>query len=512
MAEGGPEAPRRRTTWQAIAALAVAGLVGANGMWFVMRNGPHQPVLRPVHDHVPAHGATWSSGGGDATSPPSPDGRYLVYQSGSRLMVRAFDDLDAVPLSGVIAGRTPFFSPDSRWIGFFDGSDLKKVTVLDGRVITLSRDLGSPNGGSWGDDGTIVVSSEDGTLGLRRISADGGEAIALTRTDAPHHGHRTPSMLPGGRGVLFTVWANAPEDRQLAVLDLKSGEQTLLRGGVAPVPRHRASRLRGQRFAGVGGIRDNLGGRVRSRATRPAPGNRSVSATPCRSTCCRQCDYTVSRGPVRSPTCRPTRGRARSCGSIEQVAKRPSAGCHRARTQISDCPPTARASPSRIEDGEADVFVWDFARESLTRLTFGFGFEYLPRWTPDGRWIVFQSNREGTPNLFSVPSDGSGPVERLTTSRNVQYPNSITPDGTTLLLCELRAKTGFDILRLPLVAAARAAGAATTVPDERPSEATALVASLSAEFAANISPDGRYIAHQSAESGGTVRHLCATLP
>ena len=122
-------------------------------------------------------------------------------------MLRALDQLDAVLLSSVTAGRTPFFSPDSRWIGFFDGGDLKKVAVTGEPVITLCRELGVPNGGTWGDDGTIVVSSEDANIGLRRVSADGGEATALTKTDAAHKGHRTPSMLPGGRGVLFTIGA-----------------------------------------------------------------------------------------------------------------------------------------------------------------------------------------------------------------------------------------------------------------------------------------------------------------
>ena len=96
-------------------------------------------------------------------------------------MLRALDQLDAVLLSNVTGGRTPFFSPDSRWIGFFDGGDLKKVAVTGEPVITLCRELGGPNGGTWGDDGTIVVSSEDGNIGLRRVSADGGEATHSPR-------------------------------------------------------------------------------------------------------------------------------------------------------------------------------------------------------------------------------------------------------------------------------------------------------------------------------------------
>jgi Tol biopolymer transport system component len=113
--------------------------------------------------------------------------------------------------------------------------------------------------------------------------------------------------------------------------------------------------------------------------------------------------------------------------------------------------------------------------------------------------VVFQSYRDGPANLYSVASDGSGAVERLTTSNNVHYPNSIAPDGT-VLFAELRPKTGFDILRLP-VAAPQAAGIAAP-SDRRLSEATLLVASPSPEYAANISPDGRYFAYQSAEYEG----------
>jgi serine/threonine-protein kinase len=210
---GGPQA-RRRITWVAIAALIAASLIGALGTWAVMRNEPPAPA-RPTRFTItfpPAEPMELSFRGRDIAL--SPDGRYLAYQSRGRLMLRAFDQLDAVLLSSVTAGRTPFFSPDSRWIGFFDGGDLKKVAVTGGPVITLCRELGTPQGGTWGDDGTIVVSSLDGNIGLRRVSADGGQPTALTKTDAPHQPHLTPSMLPGGRGVLFTIVPNAPEDLQ----------------------------------------------------------------------------------------------------------------------------------------------------------------------------------------------------------------------------------------------------------------------------------------------------------
>ena len=235
---GGPQARRRRITWEAIAALVAASLIAALGTWAVTRNEPPAPAF-PARFTItfPPTEPMELTPGGVRDLALSPDGRYLAYQSRGRLMLRALDQLDGVLLSSVAGGRTPFFSPDSRWIGFFEGGDLRKVAVTGQPVMTLCRELGSPEGGTWGDDGTIVVSSDDGNVGLRRVSADGGEATVLTKTDAAHRGHRTPSILPGGRGVLFTIVGDASQDSQnheLAVLDLKSGQQkTLLRGGVA---------------------------------------------------------------------------------------------------------------------------------------------------------------------------------------------------------------------------------------------------------------------------------------
>ena len=196
----------------------------------------------------------------------------------------------------------------------------------------------------------------------------------------------------------------------------------------------------------------------------------------------------------------PARAQARSFVWVDRAGH---------ETAIDALPPRPYATMGLSPDGtrlafasldrQSDIWTWDPLRESPTRLTFGSSLELLPRWTPDGRRIVFQSYRDGPPNLYSVASDGSGPVERLTTSNYVQYPNSITPDGA-LLFAELREKTGFDIFRRP-VAAAQGAGRAAP-SDERLTEATLLVSSPSPEYAANISPNGRYFAYQSVESLG----------
>lgn len=448
----------RRVTREAIIALAAGSLIAAFGMWFVMRNGP-QPPTPPVRFAItfpPTELPELTWRGRDIAL--SPDGRYLVYQSRSRLMVRALEQLDAVPLSGVTAGRTPFFSPDSRWIGFFEGGDLKKVAVLGEPVITLARNLGSPQGGTWGDDGTIIVSSEEG---LMRVSADGGEATAPTKTHAAQNVHRNPSMLPGGRGVLFTISANTSEEQQVAVLDLKSGQQkTLLRGGVAAeyvdtghlvyatVADQGAGRPMSGPLWAVGFDLDRL----------------ALQGEPVRISESLQIDMLAAANYAMSSTGTlaylPARANTRSFVWVDRNGH---------ETPIKGLPPRAYAtmglSPDGtrlafvIEDREYDVWLWDFAREVLSRLTSGPSVDDLPRWTPDGQRLIFRSDRDGPFNLYSVPSDGSGQVERLTTSNNNQYPNSVTPDGTTVLTCELRPKTGFDILRFPAVVAPERSGA-----------------------------------------------------
>ena len=128
-------------------------------------------------------------------------------------MVRAIDQLDAHQIPG-IGALGLFFSPDSRWIGFFTTTELKKVSITGGPAITLCQVTGASLGASWGDDNTIVFATNDPSTGLWRVSADGGEPTVLTTPDAAQResDHGFPSLLPGGRGVLFTITAAGQAD------------------------------------------------------------------------------------------------------------------------------------------------------------------------------------------------------------------------------------------------------------------------------------------------------------
>ena len=159
-----PAAPSRRVTPAAIAALAGFMVIAALVTWILMRPAPTAPL--PVRFAiVPPPGLPLNVSGFARDLALSPDGRRLVYRAGgsntagSPLMVRAIDQLDAQPVAGVVNGLAPFFSPDSRWIGFFENTDLMKVSSAGGPVITLCQFSGVPLGASWGDDNTITFAT-----------------------------------------------------------------------------------------------------------------------------------------------------------------------------------------------------------------------------------------------------------------------------------------------------------------------------------------------------------------
>ena len=169
------------------------------------------------------------------------DGRQLVYRAGGSvsaggpLMVRSIGQLDARPLAGITNAYAPFFSPDSQWIGFFEKGEIRKVSTAGGPAITLGPFAGATLGASWGEDDTIVFGTGDPNTGLWRVPAAGGPPVPLTKPDTEHGeaDHGFPSVLPGGRFVLFTIAAEGRTDTsQVVALDLETGQRkTLIRGG-----------------------------------------------------------------------------------------------------------------------------------------------------------------------------------------------------------------------------------------------------------------------------------------
>ena len=140
-----------------------------------------------------------------------------------------------------------------------------------------------------------------------------------------------------------------------------------------------------------------------------------------------------------------------------------------------------------IRDQENDIWVWDFARETLSRVTFDPGLDRAPAWTPDGRRLVFSSQASEAVFLFSHAADGLGTAERLTQSPNIQFPSAVSPDGTRVVFSgSTTGPTGLDLMMLAL---------------EKDHHVQPLVQTPSNEVNGEVLLDGRWLAYQSNDSG-----------
>ena len=496
--------PSRRVTPAAIAALAGVMVITALVAWILLRPAPTVPMLPARFVIAPAPGLPLNVSSLDRDLALSPDGRHLVYRAGgsntagSPLMVRAIDRLDAQPVADVGGAYAPFFSPDNRWIGFFENGDLKKVSIAGGPAITLCQFSGRPLGASWGDDNTITFATNAPRTGLWRVSAEGGEPTILPVADPASREdiYSFPSVLPLGRGVLFTISTASQADRSVAVLDLKTRKRkTLIRGGGDAQYVETGHLI----FAAAGALR----------AVRFDPVRLEVLSDPVtvldrvliKAT--GAANYAVSRAGTLVYI---------GAGVSEMTAPRAMLWVDRkGHEEPTGAPPRAYGTPrlspdgtrvaAEIYDGSTDVWIWDFARETLRRLTFDSSGNGMSVWTPDGRQIIFQSRRTGMSSVYKQAADGSGTVDPLSTSETPQWATSITPDGNWIAAFDLLPRAVFsNVIFLPVTRAV-VRPSSTPPPGVSQSPVKPLAETRFRGDMADFSPNGRFIAYQSDESG-----------
>ncbi len=431
----------------------------------------------------------------------SPDGSLLAFTARqtpgqpTRLYVRRLEQLEASPLSGTEDARNAFFSPDSQWLAFFASSKLKKVKVTGGAVVTLC-DAPTSRGGTWNEDGTISFNAGGATrAGLLNVPAAGGTPVALTEPD-PAEGEvsdRWPQALPGGKGVLFTAGlAGDFEGASLVVQPAARGpRKVLVRGGyhgryvrsghiiyihegtlfAVPFDLDRLEILGPPApvIEGIATSANNAGAQF------------SVSDT-----------GTLLFLPGRGP------GAVLPIQWLEKGGKlaplRAVPGKYR---NITFSPDGNRLAMDLREGGGSDIWIYDWVRDTMSRLTFDQGDDSEPVWTPDGQRIVFTSTRAGAgaSNLYWQRADGSGEVQRLTESPNRQFPGSWDRGGRFLSFSERSASTGWDVMILELEGS-EASG-------WKPGKTSAFLNSPVGELEAVFSPDGHWVAYLSNESGET---------
>ena len=423
----------------------------------------------------------------------SPDGRRLIYMASlgatSKLFLRDMDRLESRALDGSTGGSSPFFAPDGRSVGFFAEGKLKTLT-LDGGALTTVAEARSPLGASWADDGSIVFAHRGG---LSRVAASGGavEAVVTPRPGSGEIAYLWPEVLPRSEAVIYTV--QAPGPARVAVTSLVRGKshRPLTSGSFA-----RYSPTRHLVFV--------RGAALMAAAFDPFTLELTGPAT----AVLNDVDSSWPDGSARFAFSQ--------SGALVYVA-RPAArfgfttlswlGMHgdqadlalpeRRYTSLAMAPDLRHAALTVSDDVGSEVWVSELARGTLARLTHE-GSSVDPIWTPDGSRVTYASGRPGPFNLYWQPTDGASPAERLAHSPNNQFPSSWSPDGQMLAYTEIDAGTRADILALDV--------------QPSPHGQRALVRTPWDETAGVFSPDGRWLAYQSNESGRWEIYLSAYPP
>jgi len=412
----------------------------------------------------------------------SPDGRQIVFaasgEGGSGLWLRSLTSTTAQPLTGTAGATFPFWSPDSRSVGFFAGNTLKRLDLEGGAPQTLAPALNG-SGGAWNADGVIVFAPSRSSP-LMRISATGGRAAPMTTLGPQQQSHMWPQMLPDGGGVLLYV-AGPPETAGIylsslvgdaptrliatdsAGVYLPSGWLLWVRGGTLVAQRLDVvqAALVGETVTLADGVAvDDVGFR----------GAVTVAET----------------GLVAYRT---------GAGSRRQLAWFDRSGTAAGTAGDSDgssylsprvSPEGRRVAVSRTVAGNTDVWLLEGARAS--RVTFDAASDYFPLWSGDGTRIVFRSNRTNQGDLYEKLTNGASVEQQLVTSAEIKIPNSWSADGRFLLYAstDQTQPTSTDLWVLEMSG------------DRTPS---VFLKTPFREGYSVFSPDGRWVAYHSNESG-----------
>ena len=418
----------------------------------------------------------------------APDGSAMAF-SGLRagkgqIFVHHFSTGETAPLEGSDAGRSPFFSPDSRWIGFFARGKLKKITI-GGTALQDVADAADPRGGSWSTDDTIYF-APTGTSGLWKVSAASGAATQVTQPDAAASeiSHRYPYVLPDGKALLFMAWTGpGVDEHRIEHLSLADGRrQVVLRNVDGPISIVEGHIVYAGRQESVLAVPWN--------PSRPTLEGVEPITLPFLS----QMENEGASAYAASPDGtfvhllgHPERRLARivwidRSGKVEALPVP-----ERDYVSATISPDGTRAA-MQIRGSREEIWIYDFQTKSFTPLVTPGGSSQGAVWTTDSRSLIYRGTRQGFRNIFIKAADGTGDERRLTTKGGVvQTPTSVTPDGKWVIISEGgTGLAGSDVWKVALDGAHQVESA---------------VATPAPETAGIVSPDGKWIAFDSGVSG-----------
>jgi serine/threonine-protein kinase len=414
----------------------------------------------------------------------SPKGEMIAFTSvgvnGFRMYIRRVNEIVAREIGDSnLAGRNLAFSPDGRWLAFTEGNVLKKIAVDGGQPVTVGVNGGTtPYGVVWSPTDTIYIG---GFSGLWKVPASGGLPQLVSESDsgAARVGRRWPYLMPDGRAILFASGSSSATSQKLGVVDVASGKATEYEIPIA-MP--------------LGMIDDQLvyvtpaGGLMAVRFDRAS---RRPTGQPVQ----------MDEGILVDPTAG-VKASLSASGTLAYLKGRAQYQPVVAHTGSSTTDPlikepAAYSTPRYSPDGQrvavavfgstgSDIWVYDIPRNTFTRLTSN-GNSIRPEWTPDGRSVVYVSGVGAKASIQRQPADGSGPAELLYQPEQEAYEAFVSPDNQWVIYRTAPgAKYPRDIL------AVRLAGDRAVTP---------LVTGPNTESLPRLSPDGKWLAYQSNESG-----------
>ncbi|MCH8146142.1 MAG: serine/threonine-protein kinase [Gemmatimonadetes bacterium] len=412
----------------------------------------------------------------------SPDGRLLVYVGPGRLLyVRPIDRLEARVLPGTEDSDSPIFSPDGEWVAFSGGPNLSRVALSGGRAMVIAE-APQMRGTTWlSNEEIIYAPSAAGNLVIINIATGRTDTITTLDATKGEVAHRWPTMLPNGKAFVFTVYTGAAGSH-LATYTFASGEI-----------KHLAVNGMSSHYIKTGHLA-YLTQDGSLLAVQFDPRSMTVTGAP----------LSLVDGVMIKTTGAPEFAFSES-GTLAYLSGQPPLGAlvrvdqRGAVTELAgglEQPAAPRFSPdgSRIafelgESGDDDIWVHDVGQGTTTRLTFDAAGRY-PSWTPDGSRIVFSSLLYGARvrQLFWKASDGSGVAEQLVESMDAQWGSAWLPDGETLVVNRVAgsAATGRDLWISSI---------------GEPDSSYPFLNTEYMEMSPAVSPDGRWLAYTSDESG-----------
>jgi hypothetical protein len=469
---GEPAAAARPARWRRLAGVAVAAAVVLAAAFLAGRRFQGAGTKPPLKAALvlPMAAGDFDS----ASLALAPDGRSIAFcafsagETPARVWVRPLGDDEARPVAGTEGASYPFWSPDSRHVAFFARGKLRRVPAAGGPVLTLA-DASSGRGGAWGAEGSVIFSPQP-TSGLFEVPAGGGAVKQLTKPEAPSTTHRWPHLLPGGERLLYVVSGDPKGGNGLHLLDLASGTSRRVldeivdgRFAADRLLYHRDGNLIAQRFDPKSGTLSGT-----AEVVAPAAGISTYRWNAYAAATGETLVYVRNRVPLTALTWMD--GSGRDAGVLGKVGP---------WSVVLFSPDATKAVVARDDGNGDDAWLADTADGSFRPLASGL--VGIGAWSPAGDEVAIRvDTRAGSNEIRALAVNGSGGERTLVRGASYMRPTSWSPDGTLLYF-----QNG-DLW------------AASTKGRGAP---RAVIATAADEDEGVFSPDGRWVAFTSDETG-----------